>query len=203
MFLILLVVMFLAFQNYAGYSFLIGYNTMIFILLALNTMSLDEYNKSSAFLMTLPIKRETYVLEKYILMSGFSLAGAVLTMLLCMALHRETALQLLAEALLIYVVMLFFQLLMLPIQLKFGGEKGRAVLICFLACITVITTSLVKSLPKIFGMQGKLGEALRNGYTWFALQERGAKVVICCLVIAVFGTASYLVSCGIMRRKEF
>ncbi|MDE5598408.1 MAG: ABC-2 transporter permease, partial [Lachnospiraceae bacterium] len=59
LFLIMLVVMFLAFQNYDGYSFLIGYNTMIFILLILNTMTLDEYYKSMPFMMTLPVKRET------------------------------------------------------------------------------------------------------------------------------------------------
>ncbi|MDE7275408.1 MAG: ABC-2 transporter permease, partial [Lachnospiraceae bacterium] len=43
MFVILLIVQLLALQNYNGYSFLIGYTAMIFILLALNTITMDEY----------------------------------------------------------------------------------------------------------------------------------------------------------------
>lgn len=203
MFLIMLVVMFLAFQNYDGYSFLIGYNTMIFILLALNTMSLDEYYKSTSFLMTLPVKRETYVTEKYILMIGFSFIGTALTTLICILLHREMVLQLLLEALVIYLVMVFFQLLMLPVQLKFGGEKGRIVLIGLLACVTVIATSLVKGLPQIFGMQGAFGELLRNGLTWFLALQKAAMVLIVGLIFAVCGAVSYLVSRRVVLRREF
>lgn len=79
MFLILMVVWFLALQNYDGYSFLIGYSIMTFVLLVLNTLSLDEYYKSMPYLITLPVKRTTYVSEKYVLMLGFSLFGAGLS----------------------------------------------------------------------------------------------------------------------------
>lgn len=83
MFLILMVVWFLALQNYDGYSFLIGYSIMTFVLLVLNTLSLDEYYKSMPYLITLPVKRTTYVSEKYVLMLGFSLFGAGLSIALC------------------------------------------------------------------------------------------------------------------------
>lgn len=203
MFVIMLVVMLLVFQNYNGYSFIIGYNTMIFMLLVLNTMTLDEDNKSIAHLMTLPVKRKTYVLEKYVLMSGFSLAGAVLTTLFCILLHRETALVILMEALGIYIIMLLLQLLMIPVQLKFGGEKGRVVLIGLLACVTVVATSLVRELPGIFGIQGKLGEVLNDIYTWFVSLGKAALAIVACLILVVCMAVSYLVSRRIMCRREF
>lgn len=203
MFIIMLVVMFLAFQNYDGYSFLIGYNTMIFILLVLNTMNLDEAYKSTSFLMTLPVKREAYVIEKYVLMIGFSFIGTALTTLICVMLHREMALQILLEALAIYLAMLFLQLLMLPVQLKFGGEKGRIVLIGLLACVTVIATSLVKSLPRIFGMQGAFGELLRNVFTWFLSLQKAVMVVDVVLFFLVCGIISYWISRRVMQRREF
>ncbi len=203
LFLIMLMVMFLAFQNYDGYSFLIGYNTMIFILLILNTMTLDEYYKSMPFMMTLPVKRETYVAEKYVLMLTFSLVGAALTTIFCIVLHQEMAVQLLIEAIIIYLIMVLFQLLMLPIQLKFGGEKGRIVLIGLLACVTVVATSLVKGLPRIFGIEGALGDMLRNLFTWFLSLQKGVMVLLVGLVFAVCGAISYLISRRVMIRREF
>lgn len=203
MFIIMLVVMFLAFQNYDGYSFLIGYNTMIFILLVLNTISLDEYYKCTSFLMTLPVRRETYVTEKYVLMIGFSFIGTALTTLICILLHREMALQLLLEALVIYLVMALLQLLMLPMQLKFGGEKGRIVLIGLLACVTVIATSLVKGLPQIFGMQGAFGELLKGMITWFLSLQKVLMVLVVGVFFAVCSAISYLISRKVVLRREF
>lgn len=203
LFLIMVVVMFLAFQNYAGYSFLIGYNTMIFILLILNTMTLDEYYKSMSFMVTLPIKRETYVVEKYVLMLSFSFIGAALTTVVCIALHREMALLILFEAIVIYLIMALLQLIMLPLQLKFGGEKGRVVLMGMLASVTVVVTSFVKGLPKIGGMKGALGELLRNAANAFLSLQTGAKALFVAMVFIVCASISYLISRRVMLGKEF
>ena len=203
LFFIMSVVMLLAFQKYDGYSFLIGYNTMVFILLILNTMTLDEYYKSMPFMMTLPVKRETYVAEKYVLMLTFSLVGAALTTIICIALHQEMAVQILIEALIIYLFMAFFQLLMLPIQLKFGGEKGRIVLMGLLGCIPIVVSSLVKGLPRIFGIKGALGDILRNMFTSFLSLQKGVMARLVGLLFAVCGTISYLISRRVMIRREF
>lgn len=203
MFIILLVVQLLALQNYDGYSFLIGYNTMIFVLIVLNTISMDEYYKSSPFLMTMPVKRETYVTEKYALMLGFSFLGAMLTTTLCILLHREMIQVLLLEGITIYIILALFQLLMLPIQLKFGGEKGRIVLIGLLACITVIATSLNNILPNAFGMQGTIGNLVRNILTGFFSLPAGTMVLVVLLVFVVSFIVSYCISLQVMRKKEF
>lgn len=203
MFIILLVVQLLALQNYDGYSFLIGYNTMIFVLLALNTISMDEYYKSSPFLMTMPVRRKTYVTEKYVLMLGLSFLGAVLSMALVILLHREMLREILPEGIIIYVILALFQLLMLPVQLKFGGDKGRIVLIGLFACITVIATSLNTILPNAFGMQGAAGNLIRNIFTGFLSLSNGMMVLIVLLVFFASLMLSYCISLRVIRKKEF
>lgn len=203
MFLILMVVWFLAFQNYDEYSFLIGYSTMIFILLALNTISTDEYYKSTPFLITLPVKRGTYAAEKYILMLGSSLLGAVLSTVLCMLLHREQLQQLMIEGLSIYVVLVLFQFLMLPIQLKFGGDKGRIALIGLLSCVTVIATSMGKILPRFFDIQGNIGTWIQNAVIGFISLPAGTITIIVILVCIICFAISYGFSFHIMQKKEF
>lgn len=203
MFIILLVVQLLALQNYDNYSFLIGYNVMIFVLLVLNTISLDEYYKSFPFLMTLPVQRKTYVTEKYILMLGFSFLGAVLSAALVILLHREMMRELLLEGILIYLILALFQLLMLPVQLKFGGEKGRIVLIGLLASGTVIATSLNTILPNAFGMQGMFGNLIRNIFTGFLSLPAGMMALIVLLIFAACLAVSYCISLQTIRKREF
>lgn len=201
LFFILMAVWFLALRNYDGYSFLIGYSTMIFVLLVQNTMSLDEYYKSIPFLMTLPIKRNTYVAEKYALMLGFSLIGTVLSTFLCILLHRELFQQLLIESLAIYVALTLFQFLMLPIQLKFGGDKGRIVLVGLLACVTVIATSMSGILPRLFHIQDDIGTMW--AVMWFVSLPAGTITLILILALAICFAASYCISLHIMQKKEF
>lgn len=203
MFLILMVVWFLAFQNYGGYSFLIGYTTMIFVLLVFNTISMDEYYKSIPFFITMPVSRNTYATEKYILMLGFSLIGAVLSTALCIIIHRDMLRQLLVSCIAIYIILALFQLLMLPVQLKFGGDKGRIVLIGLLSCVTVIATSMGKILPGLFGIQGGIGAIAQNTVTWFAGLPAVTKAVNILVVCAVCFAISYGISLHIMQKKEF
>ncbi len=47
-------------------NFFVAYVTLIAVILVLNTISFDDFDHGMAFLMTLPIQRETYVLEKYV-----------------------------------------------------------------------------------------------------------------------------------------
>lgn len=203
MFVILLVVQLLALQNYDGYSFLIGYNVMIFTLLVLNTISMDEYYKGFPFLMTLPIRRKTYVTEKYILMLGFSFLGAMLSTALVILIHSEMMREILIEGIFIYVILALFQLFMLPVQLKFGGEKGRIVLIGLFACVTVIATSLNTILPNAFGMQGMLGNLIRNMLAGFLSLPAGMMALAVLLIFAACLAVSYCISLLVIQKKEF
>ena len=201
--IIMLLVQLLALQNYDGYSFLFGYTIMIFVLLVLNTISMDEYYKSSPFLMTMPVRRKTYVTEKYALMLGFSFLGAALSTAFVILLHRDMLREILLEGIMIYGILALLQLLMLPIQLKFGGEKGRIVLIGLLTCVTVIATSLNTILPNAFRMQGAVGNLIRNIFTGFLSLSNGMMVLIVLLVFFACLMLSYCISLRVMRKKEF
>ncbi|MCM1386898.1 MAG: ABC-2 transporter permease [Bacillus sp. (in: Bacteria)] len=206
LFLAILLVMVIASRNYGNYSFLIAYGTMIFILLVLNTISLDEYYKSTSFWMTTPIKRVSYVAEKYILMFAFSFLGTVLMSLACVLMHPESAVQSIIVAFLIYLVMAVVQLIMLPIQLKFSGENGekaRMILLGLLAVVTVLSASLVKSFPRIFSMDGVAGEFIRNIVVGFLSLQKGVMALLICLVFAAGAAVSYCVSRRVMLAREF
>ncbi len=45
-------------------SFLVGYLTMLMMMIAVGTLNYDEFDNGFAFLMTLPFDRKTYVREK-------------------------------------------------------------------------------------------------------------------------------------------
>lgn len=203
MFVILVIVQLFVLQSYDSYSFLIGYTTMVFVIIVLNTISTDDYYKSSSFLMTMPIKRETYVMEKYILMLGFSFLGAMFCMILCILLHPEMMLVLLLEGIGIYTVLALSQLLMLPIHLKFGNEKGRIVLLSLLGCVAVVVSSYYEKLPDAFGLQGSIGNLIRNAVTGFFSLPAGLITLIVLCIFAVCLVISYCASLRIMRRKEF
>ncbi len=203
LFLVLMIVWLLVFQKYNGYSFLIGYSTMIFVLLVINTMSMDEYYKSTPYLITMPVSRNTYVTEKYILMLGFSLTGAVLSTVLCIVIHTDLLQRLIIESIAIYIILALFQLFMLPIQLKFGGDKGRIALIGLLSCVTVIATSMDKILPGLFGIQGGIGAIAQNAVLWFFGLPAVIKAVNVTVVCAVCFAVSYGASLHIMQKKEF
>ena len=47
-------------------SFVVGWVTMIAVITALGTISYDEYDNCMPFLMTLPVTRKGYALEKYL-----------------------------------------------------------------------------------------------------------------------------------------
>ena len=59
-------------------SFIMGYLPLISLIFATGTISYDEFDNGYSFLLTLPITRRQYVLEKYLLCFVTGLIGVVL-----------------------------------------------------------------------------------------------------------------------------
>ncbi len=128
------------------FTFIIGYFTMFAAMLALTTISYDEQEKSSAFLMTLPISRRTYVAEKYLFSFLFSLAGWLLSFILVAVATRTSGLpSLLFQSFLYLDLSLLMLLLLLPIQLKFGADISRIIIVCVALGIVVAGSLLGKA----------------------------------------------------------
>lgn len=124
-------------------SFVISYIPMIALLLMFSTISYDNYDNGMPFLMTLPVDGKSYALEKYLL----SAAGVIISWLLAMILQigviflkKESfsASELLIGDVIIIPVFILVISMMIPIELKFGSEKGRMVLIVIFGIIAVV-----------------------------------------------------------------
>lgn len=131
--IICVVSIFITSSSTGSASFVISYVTIIFFMFVLTSISYDEMDHSISFLFTLPISRKTYVREKYVFSLICGLIGLVFSTAVCIIVGAVKNVNLIEPdmipaALGIYLTLLFIVALMLPIQLKFGGDNGRIAL---------------------------------------------------------------------------
>lgn len=150
--LFMIIFVFLIQEGNTG-EFIISFVTMLGGTLVLSTISTDEFDKSSMFLMTMPIKRSTYALEKYVFSFGCSFIGWVSTTILICIMNPAEALQTLGGAIVVLGVITLFQMLMIPVQLKYGGENGRMVLMGAVIAIMGIAFVSSKLLKVMFNKE--------------------------------------------------
>lgn len=180
--------------------FVINYVTLIFTMFTLSSISYDEFDNGYAFLFSLPITRNQYAAEKYVFgfVTGGSACIIVTVIALIMNFVRGGAgtLELLITALLYLFMSLLFMAVVVPVQLKFGTEKGRIVLIFIIGLIFAAGFIVVKA-AKTFQLD--LSTVIA------ALTSFAAGPVITVLLLislaAVYG--SYLISVNIMKKKQF
>lgn len=129
-------------------SFIISYLTFIGFMFTLSTISYDEFDNGNAFLFSLPITRRGYVVEKYgfgLLMGGSCWIFATLIAVVCGQVRRTNSINdSLAVAFMIIPVMLLLLAIILPFQLKFGGEKGRIAAIAMVGIVFIVFLGVAK-----------------------------------------------------------
>lgn len=180
-------------------SFTLGFFPFVISLFTLSTISIDEFDNGCAFLFTLPVTRRDYVREKYGLGLMLGLGALVFSVLLCLgACLRGSAamLDVFSSALALLPALLIILAVMIPFQLKFGGEKGRIALIGALALLALLVVALVK-LAALLGFDlGTILPSLPSLGVWslFALL---LAVSVAALLL------SMKISVSIMEKKEF
>lgn len=181
-------------------SFPIGFSTFVFSLFSLSSISYDEFDNGSPFLFSLPITRADYVVEKYcfglILAFGAWLSSTLLVLIAASARGGVPLMDLLLTALLILPFLFLLLSIMLPIQLKFGGEKGRIALIGAIGAI-FLAAFLVVQIAQACGIDLLL---LLNR---LPAPSVGAVAAVSILVTFLLLLLSLRISIGIMNRKEF
>lgn len=140
--IICVVSIFITSSSTGSAAFVISYVTIIFFMFVLTSISYDEMDHSISFLFTLPISRKTYVREKYVFSLICGLIGLVFSTAVCIIVGAVKNVNLIEPdmipaALGIYLTLLFIVALMLPIQLKFGGDNGRIALFIVFGVIFV------------------------------------------------------------------
>lgn len=136
--------------------FPVGFMTFIASILAVSTISYDEFENGNAFLFTLPFSRKEYVLEKYC----FGLLIGSLMWILSLSITifvndvREFMLfsHLLQASYALFVIMIFLQAIMYPFYLKFGNERGRIAIIISFAALSVLFIGIGKLFELFFGI---------------------------------------------------
>lgn len=182
-------------------TFLIAYVTMMCGMLVLNTISTDEFDKSITFLMTMPIDRTIYAKEKYVFAFLSSLFGWLITTIPCVVLSWNQAKELLVVAAAIFAVLYFLQMVMLPIQLKFGSDKGRMVLFGIVALVVIFSMAAKKMGDSVYAEQAK--NLLYQMINWVSSLNGWVIGAAVALLYVICFAVSFIVSVGIMNRKEF
>ena len=181
-------------------SFTIGYLTILATIIAVGTISYDEFDNGFAFLMTLPFSRKTYVREKYLFSFCMTAAawcvGAVLYFIGNVIRHNAAILPDEFPMLIALIpVMYLSAVIMIPLQLKYGSEKSRVALLIIFGIIAI----LIFGSTKLFGSSNILAGLTKT------LDGLPPTVVLPALsaVCALAAYVSWLCSIRVMEKKEF
>ena len=181
-------------------TFMIGFITLILSLFTVSTISYDEFDNGYPFLLTLPFSRKTYVLEKYvyglILGTGAWIVSVMICSLMLIVQGKPVTSDMLIGAFVILPMFLVIESLMIPVHLRFGGEKGRYALIACVGVLVVIGFVVMKIveifhinvLPLILAI-----DALGPVMFMVILLMIGFLIMLVCLKVSL----------SIMNKKEF
>lgn len=199
------IVMFLVISVILGFSmgglFVVPYTSFCIIMIAVGTISYDEFDNGYSFLMTLPITKKTYVIEKYILCTAFGIGAWLFSVAVCIIQYQykpgtESLSDLLMQAVIIFPLVLVLMDFMIPVQIKFGAEKSRLALIVVIGAVGVAILSVKKMVGKMDLPIDFLAEKISSVTDVQAL-------VLLILVATIATFVSICVSLKIMNHKEF
>lgn len=186
-------------------SFLIGYITVLCGIVTVSTINYDDFDNGNTFLFTLPITRKLYVLEKYVLLVAVSgCAWLVSTMVSIVILYVRTEGFIVAEgiamAVLTFVVCMLIEFIMVPIQLKYGGEKSKVVMVTIVGIVVVMGYFLKYISKRLEGIVSIDVEGLLNAVESIGISGWVLIAVCACVVVMLI---SIVVSEKIMEKKQF
>lgn len=184
-----------------GGSFIIGYMTFISVILAVSTISYDEFDNGYPFLFTLPITRKAYVAEKYIISILTIVVSWLLSLVLCFMVDAileptVSATEILIMAVIIIPLPVLLMDIMIPVQLKYGAEKSRLVIIAVVGICAIVVYGIIKILEQA----GIPLAAIINKLDRIPDAAACPALVVIGIVVTLFSLA---ISNAIMAKKEF
>ena len=184
-----------------GGTFVVGYTTFCILILAVSTISYDEFDNGFSFLMTLPVTRQIYVMEKYILCAICGVVAWIFSLAICICENQYKQAIVVTEDLFIEAVIMLPAVLlvmdmMIPVQLKYGSEKSRVVMITIIGIVMVVGIGVKKVVETLDLPLALLFEKLQ-GIT-------DMQMLIGCIVFTIAATMlSLAISVKIINNKEF
>lgn len=181
-------------------SFMMGFLPSALSLFTLSTISYDEFDNGNAFLFTLPVSRTSYTIEKYcfalLLGGGALILSTLLAMIFGVLRGTASVSEVAMAAVIILPILIVIQAVMIPFQLRFGGEKGRIALVGTMGLLFVVGVIVVK-VAKMFGID--IEDVINN------LSVLSTGIIITVLIVAaiLLLLVSVKISNSIMKSKEF
>lgn len=185
-----------------------NYAMLILSTLTLTTISYDEMNGGMMFIFSLPATRKTYVKAKYTFAFLNLLVAATIGMLLSYVetIFKKVPFQL-GDTLTVIMGMMLVMGVMLsvaiPLEFKFGAEKGRMIVTAAMFGVAFVGIGGYKLLQEVFGIDlfsslNKLFSGIESEALISCIIVSGLFVL---LVLILF--CSYLIASNVMRKKEF
>ncbi len=180
--------------------FLIAYVTMLAIIVGTGTINYDEYDNGLPFLMTLPFDRKTYVREKYLFCFIAAIAawgfGVAIFGITDVVRNNGAGLSEIPMMVAVIPSMYIASAIIIPLQLKYGGEKSRIALFIIFGLVAVIMVGVGRVTENPLNPMADVISALQG-------LSGSVALIILLAVCAVATTISYLFSVKIMEKKEF
>ena len=189
-----------AMLSISGNGFVVAYLSILCALFTVSTISYDEYDNCYPFLMTMPIDATIYSVEKYVF--GF-ITGLVAwifgtgTVVISNLVRGEILSgDLFAEVIVYIPIFLWMISISIPLQLKFGAEKSRMVMVIAMA-IGVFAFTALSNLGESMGVDsGAVQQSIMG------ISDQMFVVIAVVATVTVLA-ASILWSISIMKKKEF
>ena len=179
--------------------FVLSFITMVFCFLGFNSLSFEEFDNSVSYMITMPITRKQYVREKYWFSILFTTGGWLISTLICFLLQSEDVFLLFfIQALAILLSMILFQIVLIPIQIKYGSEMSRIVLFAIMGIILGICAFIARILNSL-----EVTEELitKMEIIWNNIMKYGGIVGFLIFVLIII--ISYKCSIKFFCEKEF
>ena len=178
-----------------------SYVTVLGSFLVLATISYDEMNRGFSFLFTMPVTRQMYVTSKYLLGALVSIAGWTYSLIITGGALAVGRLQMdvrewMWSCLMYLGIGLLFDAVMIPIQIRFGTEKGRIILLL----VTMLCLFLGMGLSNLLQ---QMNVDLQGPVSFLTSLSPAELTVGFWILVAVLTALSYGLSVRMMKRKEF
>ena len=167
----------------------------------LTTISYDTFENGMSYIMSLPVSVKDYVTEKYILTVASSLIFNIMaTILINVVLNIGKGvgimpLELIVNAMLAQFMVLIYISLVLPVDIRFGTDKGM-IIVVLMAVVIGAVGPMLSNINVDSGLMYKLSE---SEITSVPVNQ----ALLLMSVGGVFAIVSYFISVKLMKQMEY
>ena len=167
----------------------------------LTTISYDTFENGMSYIMSLPVSVKDYVTEKYILTVASSLIFNIMATILInvvLSIGKGVGimpLELIVNAMLAQFMVLIYISLVLPVDIRFGTDKGM-IIVVLMAVVIGAAGPMLSNINVDSGLMYKLSEA---EITSVPVNQ----ALLLMSVGGVFVIVSYFISVKLMKQMEY